>query len=701
MVHLAYLTSLTVNLLSGSPFTSHLVAVRREPAIVHIGKIQAGTAALNDTYRVAGVVTGVCADARRGGFYIQEMAVDSDGDPTTSDAIFVSQKDPVVRVGDQVVVEGGVERVALGADHTQAQLTRASVTVRASSHALPAFVVLSQPTFTAATLQAFAGMRVELGLSLTVSEVYDLEKKGEVLLSAGGLLFQPTQFLDPNDEPATGVSSTGSSNVAAIRTLEQANRNRSLLLDNALAAVRGPVPFLDPATRTLRVGSNTQRLRGVLGYGEAGWRLHALPDLADAPAFVVRRPALPAFGRVDVRLASFNVLNYFNGDGQKAGFPTPRGARTAEDFARQRAKIVAALAAINADIVGLTEVENDGTGPTSAAQDLLRGLNERVGAGTYALVDDGGVSQQPNNTDLIHCVMLYKPAAVRLLGPARLDLTPGVYERPPLAQRFAVTGADKRAEKLTVIINHLKARGGNAPGEEADQNDGQGAFNHRRREQAHALSRFVQQLTRADATERVVSIGDYNANYEEDPIDVLRAAGLVVVTPPTSASYVYRGLTGSLDHCLVTPNLVGFIDVQKWNINSAEPAYRQYDHAGAEAEAGTPCRSSDHDPVLIGIRFMGIANASISNSASRLLKYPNLTQSPGVFQLSDVVPAAVQQLTLGFYLPQGIPLVQLQGAPAVLQAELGRYTAHLAPGIYQVRLRAPGGFRLTQQLMKE
>jgi predicted extracellular nuclease len=46
------------------------------------------------------------------------------------------------------------------------------------------------------------------------------------------------------------------------------------------------------------------------------------------------------------------------------------------EFNRQRAKIIAALKALNADVVGLIEMENDGDGDLSAIADLVRGLNE-------------------------------------------------------------------------------------------------------------------------------------------------------------------------------------------------------------------------------------------------------------------------------------------------------------------------------------
>ncbi|UOQ77670.1 ExeM/NucH family extracellular endonuclease [Hymenobacter sp. 5516J-16] len=420
----------------------------------------------------------------------------------------------------------------------------------------------------------------------------------------------------------------------------------------------------------------------------------ALPG-PDAPALVVTRPPVPVFGPLDVKVASYNVLNYFNGDGAGGGFPTPRGAKTPADFARQRSKIIQGLVQMNPDIIGLTEIENDGTGPASAIQDLVDGLNQAQGPGTYAFVNDGGTTQQPNNTDVIRCAIIYKPAVVAPLGEARVATVTGVFERPPLAQVFT-TRRKARPDTLAVVINHFKSKG-SGTGVNADQNDGQGGSNDRRRNQANALVQFVNTTVVPAGTKRVVCIGDYNANYEEDPIDIMRAAGLVVVTPPTSASYVFKGLTGSLDHCIVTSNMVGFIDVHKWNINSGEPLFLQFDVAGAATDVSTPFRSSDHDPVLIGVNFAGITPANMNTP--RLFVYPKPAAGGRTFTLADL-PKDTGPLTLEVLLPQGIPMLRLHGSGSLLQAELNRYTGHLAPGIYEVRLQGRNLNR-TQRVMKE
>ncbi|MBJ6107906.1 ExeM/NucH family extracellular endonuclease [Hymenobacter sp. BT523] len=671
----------------------------RAASATSIGTIQgSGASAKAGTYTVEAVVTGVYAGLNPAGFYVQDDKATADGNPATSDALFVVAAAPTVRLGDRVRISGTVRENAGAPSFNQAVLTEPNITVLASGQALPAFVTIRNADFSAPDAERYEGMRVQFSDAMTVVDNYSLKQRGELTLSAQGLAYQPTQFIDPNDDPATGTHSSGRSNVAAVNAYQTANENKCLVLDDGSSANNpSPTPYLDPNTGTVRVGSTLTGLRGILGYGFGKWRVQPLPDEA-APVVRTSRPkGPPVFGKLDLKLASFNVLNYFNGDGEGGGFPTPRGAKTAADFARQRAKIILALSQMNADVVGLTEIENDGNGSTSAIQDLVDGLNQVMGKGTYIFVNDGDANHQPNNTDLIHCAILYKPAVLAPLGPPQLFTAPGVFERPPLGQIF-ITKRKERPDTLGFVINHFKSKG-SGKGADADQNDGQGGSNARRKAQAAALVQFIQQKMIPAGAARVVSAGDYNANYEEDPIDIMRAAGLVPATPPTSASYVFKGLTGSLDHAVVTSNLVGFVDVQKWHINSAEPSVLEYANAGAATDINTPFRSSDHDPVLIGVNFSGISYAATSRPTSRLFVYPNPPAGEVPFTLADV-PARAGRLTLDFSLPQGPRLLSLAGTPEALQSQLREYTAHLAPGIYVLTLRGTN-FRQTRRVMKE
>jgi predicted extracellular nuclease len=666
--------------------------------VTPIGTIQtSGALATAGTYTIEGVVTAVYPNLSPAGFYVQNDAATADGDPATSDALFVVQTTATVTAGTRVRITGAVQETATSPSNGQAVLTGPAITTLGTGQALPAFTTLNNATFTIADAEMFEGMLVQFSAPITVSDVATVKSQGVLNISTQGLVYQPTQFVDPNDDPASGTSSTGATNVPAVNAYQAANVQKSLLLDDGRVTVNpSPTPYLD-ATGTVRVGSTIAALRGIMGYGSSKWRIQPLPG-ANAPVVTTVRPPVPTFGPTDVKVASMNVLNFFNGDGAGGGFPTSRGAATQADFERQRSKILAALSQMNADVLGLMEIENDGTGANSAVQDLVNGLNQLLGAGTYAFINDGGAIRQTNNTDLIHCAILYKPAAVTPYGPALLATVTGTFERPPLAQLFITNRTTAPRDTFALVVNHLKSKA-SGTGLNADQGDGQGGSNLRRKQQATALVQFINTVVKPAGTRYVLSVGDYNANYEEDPMDILRAAGFVLGSPASSASYVFSGLSGSLDHAVLTPNLVGHAAVEKWHINAAEPEFLEYDVAGAATDITSPFRSSDHDPVLIGLNFSTTVTAATPpNAALQFQAFPN--PSSGAFQLLLSGTLATQTLTLEVVSLLGQRVLSLQGTGTELQAETSRRTAALAPGTYLLRLRGEG-FSRTQRVVKQ
>ncbi|WP_375437920.1 ExeM/NucH family extracellular endonuclease [uncultured Hymenobacter sp.] len=576
---------------SGSGFDPNL--------ITKISSIQGtGATVAAGTYNVEAIVTGVYATLNPAGFYVQEEDSDSDGNGNSSEAIFVVQAGATVAVGDKVKVTGVAQETSATPSFNQAVLTSSVVTVLSSGHALPAFTALVNATYSAAEAEKYEGMLVAFTNPLTVAEVRNVKQFGELILSTNSTLYQPTQAVDPNDNPATGTTSTGAANVAAVKAYELANANKSIVLDDGSALSNpSPTPYLDATLQTVRANSTISNVKGILGYGFNTYRIQPLAGAGNAPVVTVARPTVPTFTKFDVKLASFNVLNYFNGDGQGGGFPTARGARTPVEFSRQRSKIIKALTEMNADVVGLIEIENDGTEATSAIQDLVNGLNTALGSPVYSIVQDG-TTTQPGNTDAIRCAIIYKPAVVQPLGAVLLG-TDNVFERPPIAQVFTLTASP---DTLTYIVNHFKSKA-SGTGVDADQGDGQGPSNNRRKAQALGLLNFVNTTVIPAGNNNIVSVGDYNAYFEEDPLDILRAGGLTVTGSATSISYVFDGLSGSLDHAVLSAPLTPFATVKKWNINAEEPEFLQYNLAGAATDVNSPYRSSDHDPLLIALDF--------------------------------------------------------------------------------------------------
>ena len=658
-----------------------------------IGTIQgSGAAATAGTFTVEGVVTAVYPNLSPAGYYVQNDAASADRDPATSDALFVVAAAPTVAVGNRLRLTGAVQESGSFPAYNQAVMTSASVTVLAASAPRPAPVLLANATFSVAAMEAYEGMLVEFASPLTVTSVAAIKSSGQLTLSANGLVYQPTQMVDPNDSPASGTSSSGSSNVAAVTAYAAARAAQSITLDDGVSATNPtPIPYLDPVLGTVRVGSTVAGLRAIVSQRNARYLLQPLPG-AEAPAVAVTRPAVPAFAPFDVKLASFNVLNYFNGDGAGGGFPTSRGAATPVAFQRQRAKIIVALTQLNADAVGLMEIENDGTGPASAIQDLVSGLNAATAPGTWALIDDGA-TQQPGTSDLIRCAIIYKPGRLMPVGPVRLGGS-STFERAPVAQVFATAAG----QQFALVVNHFKSKA-SGTGANADQGDGQGRSNLRRTQQAQALELFLRTVVAPTGSPNIISVGDYNANYEEDPMDALRAAGLLTPSPPTSVSYVFNGLSGSLDHAVITPNLANAVEIHKWNINSVEPEFLEYDAAGAATDLSSPFRSSDHDPVLIALSFSRIITSTrlAGTAAPTLAVFPNPASGAFGFELRG---APAGPLTLTLLSALGQPVLTLQGAAAEVRAALLRQSGPLAAGLYVLRVRG-SGWEAGQRVVKQ
>jgi len=494
-------------------------------------------------------------------------------------------------------------------------------------------------------LERYEGMLVSISTPLTASQNYFQGRYGQVTLSAGGRLSKPTNLHRPGTPAAVA--------------LQDLNARASLLLDDGTSAQNeNPIPYIG-ADNTLRAGDTLAAgITGVIDYGLAAndadgialYRIH--PTVA--PVFTRANPRSatpPAVGGTH-RVAAFNVLNYFtsfgNGDfavgGSSGCLPGGgtsdcRGADNAAEFTRQRDKIIRAIAALDADVVGLMEIQRNGS---VAAQNLVDGLNAFMGAGTYAVVPDppAGVG-----TDAIKVALIHKPATVTRVGAAMSD-TNAIHNRPPVAQTFqAVAGG----AKFSVIVNHFKSKGcGGAAGADADQGDGQGCFNDRRTQQAAALLAFVNSVKTSAGDNDVLVIGDLNAYAMEDPVDTLKIGGLadqlLRFAPGGYYSYVFDGEAGALDHALASATMAAQITgATHWRINADEPSVIDYntEFKPQDLYSVSPYRASDHDPVLIGLQLSASPLAqSISFGA---LAARRLDQSP-----VGVGATASSGLTVGF-----------------------------------------------------
>ncbi|WP_336205126.1 ExeM/NucH family extracellular endonuclease [Nonomuraea sp. LPB2021202275-12-8] len=526
------------------------------PADRQIAEVQGSgdaTPLAGQTVRVEGVVTG---DFQRtdqlSGFFLQDSTPDSD--PATSDGLFAFARESFkdVKVGDRVLVTGRATEFNGWTELSPVTAVDVCGTgsVAARSYRLPGD-----------GLEAVENVLLTFRQLLTVDDHYNLGRFGEVTVSSGGRLFQPT------DRPGVDAG---------------ANLRRSLLIDDG--STRENPATLPPI---VRAGDTAFGVTGVLGYGFGRYRLQPTEPID----YLRTNPRLPKPFPVvgNVRVASFNTLNWFTTIGS-------RGATDPEEQQRQLAKLVAALKGVNADAVGLMEVENNGQ---TALQALVDAVNAEVGAGTYA-----ALSHPFPGTDAIQVGIIYKPGKLAPVGAARSSEDP-VFSRPPLIQTFRRTSG---GQPFTMVVNHLKSKG-SCPdgGPDTDQGDGQGCWNATRVQQAQALLGLV-----ADLPGPLV-LGDLNAYGEEDPIDTLEAGGLTSLTKrfvpaPLRYSYVFDGLAGELDHMLAGKQLLKRVtSATIWHINADEPRILDYNTEFNPPGLYKPdaYRSSDHDPLVVGLSLPG------------------------------------------------------------------------------------------------
>ncbi|WIA99893.1 ExeM/NucH family extracellular endonuclease [Curtobacterium sp. MCBA15_012] len=574
-----------------------------------------------------GVVTAVYPTGGLNGYTIQTAGTGGALDLTThtaSDAVFVFSAATVgsVAIGDAVRLTGEVSEFN-GLTELTVASTADLVRLPATGVAQPVPATLAFPR-TDAQRESLESMLLAPQGSYTVADTFTTNQYGEVVLAAGTKrLIQPTEVARPGSAEAAAVAAD--------------NAARKVVLDdgastNFLSAANQSIPVSWLTQGPVTVGAAATFSKPVvLDYRNDTWKFQPTSPITGAtpvatlPAsFSNVRTAAPAQVGGDLELAGFNVLNYFPTTGDQLtgctyytdrdGDPVTvrggcdaRGAANADDLARQQVKIVGAINGLGADVVSLEEIENSarfGRDRDAAVGTLVAALNAATGQDTWAYVKSP--AKLPASEDVIRLALIYKQDRVAPVGESTiLDDPAFVNARQPVADAFRPVGGTADDDFL-VIANHFKSKGSGS-GADADTGDGQGASNASRVAQAKALAGFSTTEQAKYGTDRVFMLGDFNAYSQEDPMVVLREAGYTDLGPALDASewsYVFGGLSGSLDHVLASPAaLADVTGVDIWNINSVESVgleYSRYDYNVTDLYRDDVYRASDHDPILVG-----------------------------------------------------------------------------------------------------
>ncbi len=567
-------------------------------------------------------------EKRLSGFFVMEDPVDRDDDPMTSEGIFIYAPDlrsPAVAVGDRVRVSGTVvEYTSSGGLSSLTELSSGVEDIlHLSSGAPPTPVAIAWPEDGVFGLERYEGMLVRITTPMTIIENRNLDLFGEYRLAppagrpagyVGGRRLQPTSFLPPGSEAYA---------------LGEEQAEAGVIFDDG-DLTRLPDLSFDP----LRTGSVAENLVAIVDDRFGARRLLRVPETDQFEA-APRPEGPPEFEDVDglpggIRVASFNLGNYFltldtadGGCGPERSIDC-RGAGHIFELGRQRTKLVAALAGLRADLIGLIEVEN--TTGIDAIGDLVKTLNFEAGEDRYAAVETGLIG-----TDAIRVGIIYRADRLEILGEhAILDqsLDPRFLSgsnRPSLAQTFRTLD---NGGVFTLVVNHFKSKGSDCDRlSDPDLLDGQGNCNETRTAAAEALVDWLRDDPTGSGDRDVLVVGDFNAYQREDPISaIVRGSDDTLETEddferldlraplsslPIDYTYAFNGMVGALDHAFVSGSLLSQVrGAGVWHINSDEPDI--YDYTIGDRPPSQialyrpdPFRSSDHDPIVVGLLLQG------------------------------------------------------------------------------------------------
>ena len=465
---------------------------------------------------------------------------------------------------------------------------------------------------------------------LTITEMFQLDRFNEIKLIQGDRPFQYTQrnFPDP----------------VGFALYQEEIAKRQITYDDGLSVQNALICNLDGfgdndgncqpgdfnTATNIRMGDTVDALTGVLTYNFGLWRVISVGVISNSFNKVNNRPTGPPNVGGEYKIASVNVLNFFKTI-DSSGVSTavgqdPRGADTLEEFDRQEKKLVRALVEMNADILGLVEIENDFLpgSPGNAIEELVAKVNSAVGPGVYDWVRPGS---QFVGTDAISNGLMYKTASVAgLVGDVAIlrdDDLPllgisvppeGVFDgvstnRPTVAAGFQMTNGPC----ILVAVNHFKSKGSvnGAPGN-ADAGDGAGNNNAIRTLAAQAVTTWLDSEPLGEVCLRKAIVGDLNSYALEEPIALLEASGYTdldrIFNGNDAYSYVFDGQLGTLDYIMANTLLLNSVTGgSAWHINADEPDAIDYNlDFGRDPlifDGSVPFRFSDHDAFIVGITF--------------------------------------------------------------------------------------------------
>ncbi len=497
-----------------------------------------------ETLTTQGVVTGVFPDLH--GFWIQNPTPDAN--PATSEGLFVALPPlikPPVAPGDRVEVQGTVreawQQTSLEVANTQA------IQVLGSAQATPTPVPLDPPRDPEASHAYYEALE---GMLVTVP--------GEAIAVAPTNRYGETVVVRA-DRYTTPHLHRGEPNGHAI-----------MVDDGAYAAFTYAEGMLYRAA----TGDTLRGLWGPLAFTYGRYKIEPLspPEVEPTEHQVAQLPPTPA---ESLRVMTWNVENLFD---DREPHPTSRPPMPLpREYKTQLAKVAHTLLWAGCPTVAaLQEVEN------------LHVLEDIAAQPALATCPYQGVLIEGHDSRGIDVGYLVRRDQAEILEVQAYDAPEGLTPRPPLLLHLRLQGPGGPFE-IYLLNNHFYSMAG-----------GVEATEPRRLAQARWNLQIMDQVRQHDPQARFIVLGDLNAYFDAAPIDLFRQAGMRHVlegkSPEERYSYIYQGETQTLDHILISPDLVD-------RLTRVQVLHLDADYPPPPKEDTSPIRKSDHDPVIAEFRL--------------------------------------------------------------------------------------------------
>ena len=605
-----------------SPQTTNCVVVVDVFTPIHTIQGSGNISPLVGQFRTtSGIVTGV----KSNGFYIQSPDSNVDANPNTSEGMFVftsSAPPDTATVGNSIMVSGIVQEFIPSPDPNSPPTTElagpVTLTVLSTANSLPGAVTLTaantNPAGSIQQLERFEGMRVHVNSLTVIAPTQGSLNEANATASSNGIFYGVITGV-PRPFREAGIETPDPAPAGSPCCIPRFDANPERLRVDSNGLTGGVI-------LEVTSGATVTNLTGPLDYAFRAYTILQDPPPAPQPVAsgVISAISVPVPDADEFTIASFNMERFFDTT-DDPGISDVALTPTAFNNRLNKASLAIRNVMHTPDIIGIEEMENITTMQAVA----MKINNDAVAAGQpnpnyQAFLVEG------NDVGGIDVGFLVKSSRVTVIGVTQVgkeamytqpDGTMAIlYDRPPLVLRATITAPDTTQFAVTVIVNHLRSLSG-----VDDPMDGN-RVRTKRRAQAEFLASLIQARQVADPSERIISVGDYNAfQFNDGYVDVIGAirgaptpANEVVLassdlvnpdlfdlleTLPADQRYSFSfdGNAQMLDHELVNTNLLPFFSRMAFARNNTDfpEAYRN--------DPNRPERLSDHDMAVAFFKF--------------------------------------------------------------------------------------------------